>query len=526
MDNIYDSDSIFSFDGNMPTVPEVLHLIREIDINKSSCVENISSNLCKTAMLAIPGVICDIMCKSLTLGVVPSEWTKGVINILPKGGELSNPGNWRPITQTSIFGKILEKLVQSRLLKYLMDNHILSDNQFGFLPGRSTQLAVFELLKHVYSALNNKKIFGAICLDVSKAFDCIDHSKLFDKMKSCGLNNQVIKWFKSYFRRSQSVRFNDQISPTLPVETGIGQGTILGPLVFIFYINDVISRVANLKVNMYADDCLIYSVGNNWNTMFPKIQEGLNSFQKWCYDNCLKLNVSKTKSLLLGSGYKTKNLNLRNKFELNGEKLEFTDVYNYLGILLDKNMTLIPLLTRVKHVVSNKIYMLVKIRYLITCICALSIYKQTILPLLDFCGFVLISCNISDRSDLQTMQNHALRVCYNVRLRDRVSIRNMHIRANLLSLEQRRQIQILSMMFIYKQRHVEVGRVYVRPTRAAERFAFVRERYNCVKYKNSPYYKGSLLWDALPPIVCNCQTLVEFKKHLRTIYKEYTDVMT
>ena len=158
-------------------------------------------------------------------------------------------------------------------------------------------MAVFELLKQIYSAFNNKKLFGAICLDVSKAFDCINHQKLYEKMKSCGMSDNVVNWFKSYFTRTQVVRFNDVVSSILPVNTGIGQGTILGPLIFIFYINDVISNVANLRVNMYADDCLIYTVGNNWNLMSPKIQNGLNHFQNWCKDNCLKLNVKKNEIL-------------------------------------------------------------------------------------------------------------------------------------------------------------------------------------------------------------------------------------
>ena len=216
-------------------------------------------------------------------------------------GDLSNPGNWRPITQTSIFAKLLEKVVHKRLLKYLLDNNIITDYHFGFLPGRSTQLAIFELLKQIYSSFNNKNIFGSICLDVSKAFDCINHVKLFDKMTSCGISLNVINWFKSYFTRTQLVKFNDQLSEVQNVDTGIGQGTILGPLVFVFYINDVVKNIADLRINMYADDCLIYTIGNNWNTMYPNIQNGLNCFQNWCVSNSLKLNVGKTKALVLGS---------------------------------------------------------------------------------------------------------------------------------------------------------------------------------------------------------------------------------
>ena len=108
--------------------------------------------------------------------------------------------------------------------------------------------------------------------------------------------------------------------------------------------------------------------------------------------------------------------------------------------------------------------------------CAITIYKQTILPILDYTGFLLILCNISDRSELQKLQNHALRICCNVRLHDRVSIVNMHSRAGLLSLEQRRQKQLLCLMFIHKQRH-NVVRVHGRNTRAAQIFSFTRERY-------------------------------------------------
>ena len=277
MDTVYTVHDIFTFHNDMPTVDEITVLIRGIDINKSSCVDKINSKFCKLAMLSVPNVVHGIMCKSLISGKIPSAWTRGTINVIPKGGDLTDPGNWRPITQTSIFAKLLEKLVHKRLLRYLMRNHVLSEYQFGFLPGRSTQLATFELLKQVFSSFNNKNIFGSICLDVSKAFDCINHVKLFEKMKSCGFSDGVISWFKSYFSRTQIVRFNDMVSNILRVDSGIGQGTILGPLIFVFYINDLMNNIADLRINMYADDCLIYTVGNNWNMMFPKLQQGLKS---------------------------------------------------------------------------------------------------------------------------------------------------------------------------------------------------------------------------------------------------------
>ena len=429
----------------------------------------------------------------------------------------------RPITQTSIFAKILEKLVHTRLLKYFMNCNIISDFQFGFLPGRSTQLAVFELTKQIYSALNNKKLFGSICLDISKAFDCLDHTRLYNKLRSCGISDLVLRWFKSYFNRSQVVRVGNNVSMSKPVLSGIGQGTILGPLIFIFYINDVIQNVGNLRVNMYADDCLIYTVGNNCEDMVPRIQGGLNGFQSWCKKNCLKLNIRKSKSLVICTQHKLMSIDYENRFVLGDCGLDHVNVYNYLGIILDSQMTLKPLFSKIKKIVSTKIYMLVKIRNNIDTNCAVTIYKQTILPLLDYTGFLLISGNVSDRLDLQTLQNDALRVCFNVRLRDRVSIVQMHSRAKLLSLEQRRQLQLLNLMFIYKNRHRDIRRIHGRNTRAANVYSFTRERYHNNKYKNSPFYKGALLWDTLPMNIRQCERLPVFKKALRSVYREYND---
>ena len=180
----------------------------------------------------------------------------------------------------------------------------------------------------------------------------------------------------------------------------------------------VIKNVGDLKVNMYADDCLIYTTGNNWELMCPKIQYGLDNFQNWCVNNRLKLNVRKSKALVIGTSYKLNTVTQDNKFTLSGDVLEYTDIYNYLGLLLDKNMTLTPLLAKLKKSVMAKIFTLIKIRDMITTTCAITIYKQTILPILDYSGFMSISCNISDRNDLQKLQNHALRICYNVKLRD------------------------------------------------------------------------------------------------------------
>ena len=526
-------DDLYDMYGNMesefdlmadPILAQELEMfVSDIDIGKSSCIQGVSTLICKNIMSNFPKEIAYIFRCSIETAIFPDEWSKGYVTVIPKNGKLSDPSNWRPITQTSIFAKIFEKLVHRRVMFYFMENDILSHFQYGFCRGKSTQQSVFDFVKYVYSSLNNKKLFTAICLDVCKAFDCINHDILLLKLSKIGFSENTITWFKSYLNRTQVVTFKNCSSDELKIKTGIGQGTILGPLIFIFYINDIVQTKGNLRINMYADDCLLFKTGNNWNIMKEHVQSDLNNVQSWCVRNRLKLNVAKSKTLLIGSDNKLKTVDINAYLNLDGTPLNFVDKYKYLGITLDKHMTLTALLSTVKKNVSSHLFKLRKLRSFISTKCAILIYKQTIMPLLDYPGFLLNSCNISDRKDLQVLQNDALRTCYNVRRRDRLSLCKLHAEAKLLSLEQRRNIQLLSLMYLHKKNH-DVQRAVRRATRGARRYKFSVERYNTVKYKNSPFYKGCELWDTLPKPIIDSETLVEFKKLLRREFVSYVEM--
>ena len=194
------------------------------------------------------------------------EWACSVITLLPKTGDPKIPGNWRPFSQTCIFAKILEGIVKSRLLEYLLQNSLLYDYQYGLLPKRSTQEAAFELTKAMYSTINNRKLMAMIFLDVAKAFNCIHHKCLYSKLESIGCSHRCLTWFCSYLNRTQLVSCMDKKSNIVSVRPGLAQGTVLGPLIFIFYINDIIKSVLRCNISMFADDCVLYYSGNNWNS--------------------------------------------------------------------------------------------------------------------------------------------------------------------------------------------------------------------------------------------------------------------
>ena len=230
--------------------------------------------------------------------------------------------------------------------------------------------------------------------------------------------------------------FDGKMSSVLNIKSGIGQGTILGPILFIFYINNLFQEIGGARINMYADDCILYSSGNSWNRVHANLQQALNSIGIWLPANALKLNVKKSKCLIIANSNKRRNIDRNLQLSVSGQPLDFVDKFNYLGYILDSDMSLKPLLSHIKKITTSKISTLSKIRKYMTTDSALAIYKQMILPLFDYSGFLLISCYKTDREDLQVIHNNALRLCLDIRLTDRISLIEIHRKANLVGLEQ------------------------------------------------------------------------------------------
>ena len=289
---------------------------------------------------------------------------------------------------------------------------------------------------------------GLLFLDISKVFDCIIHERLLFKLRAIRCTPLVISWFKSYSIRKHIVTYNNVESPTCDVLTGIGQGTILGPLIYICYMNDIVERLCYVKLSMYADDCVLYLSGNNWESIRVKIQEDLECFEHWGELNNLHLNVRKTKMLMAVTRAKLKHLEPFAPIRLYDSDVIFVRQYNYLGVILDSEMNLRPFYEHVKKNVYVKIFSLLKLRKCLTEHAAIMLYKHTILPFLEYAGFMLIACNVEDHMDLQKCQNDALRICTGVQLRDRVRIENLHDKCKIVSIEQRRRQQLLMLMYM------------------------------------------------------------------------------
>ena len=252
------------------------------------------------------------------------------------------------LTLSTSLAKILERIVRSDLLDYFMTNNILTKYQYGFLPDRSTNEAVFELTKVMFSTINNRKVMGLLFLDVAKAFNCINHKRLFSKLHAVGCSNHVISWMRSYLSRTQKVKLDTRMSDVIDVSAGVAQGTVLDPLIFIFYIIDAMHMISQCRLSMFADDCIIYTVANYFEPMYRKLQNDLDSFIAWCSHNGLKINNCKTKAMITSTSGRLKTIQNVCAFKIGDDSIQYVTQYNYLGLLFDNEMTLLPLLKQIK----------------------------------------------------------------------------------------------------------------------------------------------------------------------------------
>jgi hypothetical protein len=213
----------------------------------------------KDVASVIAGPISYIINLSLRSGQVPTDWKVAQVVPLHKSGSTTDTNNYRPISILPIVSKILERAVHYQLMDYLERNNLLSENQFGYRNKRSTELASALFIDSIRKSGDKGLLTGAVFLDLSKAFDTLDHSKLLDKLKCFGIKGLAHTWFIDYlFQRSQIVKLGQEVSSPCPLLCGVPQGSILGPVLFLMFFNDFNECLHHSKVIQFADDTVIY----------------------------------------------------------------------------------------------------------------------------------------------------------------------------------------------------------------------------------------------------------------------------
>ena len=326
------------------------------------------------------------------------------------------------------------------------DKEFYNVNQNGFRKGKSTTNAISKFLDDVIEDLNGSKIGLAAYLDVRKAFDTINHELLLSKLESNGLNVSLCLLLRNYLsNRKQKTRLFNGLSDLKPVSIGVPQGSTLGPILFIIYVNDLFKVLEHSKAIMYADDTVLYYSNNNHRVVRKKLQTDLMNVERWCLENRLSLNVSKTKSMAFMSDHNRKK-NFRLGLRMNGKEIEEVQTYRYLGIQIDHKLSGEPQFTKTVQSLGIKLRTFGRIRRFLNTTAALTVYKSTILPIIDYSDLFQFLWSSKNLQKLQKMQKWALRIVY-WNEHPHMDEDNMHVAANLTKLKHRRILHLLSLMY-------------------------------------------------------------------------------
>lgn len=507
-----------------PISVEDLKLILNGFKNKSNKGDLLTTSVLKDSFDIIGFFLSNIINETFSKGEVPAFWKVSTVVPIPKVKNTRQACNFRPINVLPVTEKLLECAVKTQFLSYIEKSSILCKFQSGFRRSHSCETSLNFVLTNWKNAIDKKHFIVAVFLDFRRAFETIDKQILLNKLMTYGVLANELKWFNSYLSaRMQKTSFEGVVSEERLVEYGVPQGSVLGPLLFILYINDIHTCVKYGQINLFADDTLLYIKTTNIEDGIQKLNEDLSNMHRWLNQNKLKLNVTKTKWIIISE---KKNILNINKITIDGEIIERVKTIKYLGIDIDEHLKFNDYLISVKKKVSSTIYLLGRIRNKINVKTAKTIYNSTIQPHFDYCSSVLFQCNENQIKKLQKLQNRALRI---ILKRDRRSnINRMLTDLNILNVSQRIELNVLCLVYKLKNNLL--------PSYLCENLLYVHNVYsnmtlrNCENFRlplcnksstqKNVFYNGLRSFNKLPVSIKTALSISIFKKNLLQYLKQ------
>ena len=320
---------------------------------------------------------------SFSSGIVPTKFKQASVVPVYKTKSPTSLCNYRPISLLSISNKLLEKLMYKKLLDFLEKKKVLFKKQFGFRENHSTDHAILSIIHNIQLAIDERDFSCGIFLDFSKAFDTVNHKILIDKLEHYGIRGLAKDWFISYLdNRQQTVTINNNTSSSISISCGVPQGSVLGPLLFLIYINDFHLCSDIFDFHLFADYANLFYGHKNLSTMQSIINTELTNVHNWLCVNRLSLNIEKSNFVIFHPPQKTISYNL--ELIINDKHLNQENCIKYLGIFIDSNLNWKSQIKSIIKKIKRSIGVLSKIRYYVDTAILISLYYALIYPFLIY----------------------------------------------------------------------------------------------------------------------------------------------
>ena len=439
----YHADKEVSLEDITVSNQDVLDQIEALDTTKAYGPDGLSPIFLKEGKLAIAPVLTKLFNLSIKKGMVPQIWKQA--NVLPifKKGKRELLNNYRPVSLLSCNAKLLEKVIFKYVFNFFRDNFLITIWQSGFLPGRSTITQLTELYHTFCKAVAEGKEIRIVFLDISKAFDRVWHKGLLHKLQNFGIKGKLLAWFTNYLKdRRQRVVIGGQASDWTYLKSGVPQGAVLGPLLFLVFIDDIVYIVTHCKIRLFADDtCLFVEVDNREETAL-QINEDLERISKWANDWLITFSPPKTKSLIISN---KSNVHLHPDLRLEGHVIDRVNHHKHLGITLSHNLRWNCHIEDIVTKALRKLDLMRGLKFKLDRKSLETVYISFIRPCIEYGDVLWAGTYDSDLCKVDSIQVEAMRIVTGATARS--NINNLYEETGWPTLSERRLFHVHKLMY-------------------------------------------------------------------------------
>jgi hypothetical protein len=481
-----------------------------LNIHKASGPDNIPARMLKELADQVAPCLHVIFTRSLDTGEVPEDWRRANITAIFKKGDRSKAANYRPVSLTCLASKLMEHILATNILKHLDHHNILVDNQHGFRAKRSCETQLLDLTNELAKRLDKGIQTDMIVLDFSKAFDKVPHERLLKKLHHYGIRGSVNDWIRCFLtQRSQRVVIDGKASQDVHVDSGVPQGTVLGPLLFLVYINDLPLAVSS-QTRLFADDSILYREIHTINDCHI-LQQDLEKLSQWEKTWGMLFNAEKCNSIRITRAKKP----ITYDYTLKGHTLEETNAATYLGVELTTDLRWNTQINKVTKRANSTLGFLKRNIRTSNEQVKERAYNTYVRPLLEYCSTVWSPHTQKEKHQLEMVQRRAARYTTN-RYHNTSSVTDMLNHLSWTSLENRRDKARVVMLYKIVHGLVAIPPTDLTPTcgrtRRTHAYSYRQLHTKTTIYQHSFIPYTIKIWNALPAHVVSAATLDQFKE--------------